>query len=141
MQNVLLLFTDNFVSRDVFVVNFSPVFFGFFFVFFCFFVLVFFCELFSFRAISLPFSRECYCLLSRAFFLPQELFFCRKILPFCRDLFLFCHEHFYFAGSFFLLPSWHLWAAVITWRRKLVIFLKDLKIFWININWGDMIWK
>ena len=138
MQNVLFLFTENFVSRDVFVVNFSPVFFGFF--FFCFFVfcfclflwVIFFCRNLSLFPVS-------YCLLSRAFFLPQELFFCRKIFPFCRDLFLFCHEHFYFAGSFFLLPSWHLWAAVITWRRKLVIFLKDLKIFWININWGDMI--
>ena len=126
-----ILFLEMFLSWT-FLLSFLDFFFFFVFCFCLFLWVIFFCRNLSLFPVS-------YCLLSRAFFLPQELFFCRKIFPFCRDLFLFCHEHFYFAGSFFLLPSWHLWAAVITWRRKLVIFLKDLKIFWININWGDMI--
>ena len=127
-----ILFLEMFLSWT-FLLSFLD----FFVLFFCFLFLSFSVSYFLLPQ-SLSFSRELLSFVT-SFFLPQELFFCRKIFPFCRDLFLFCHEHFYFAGSFFLLPSWHLWAAVITWRRKLVIFLKDLKIFWININWGDMI--
>ena len=89
MQNVLFLFTENFVSRDVFVVNFSPVFFGFFFFVFLFFVFVFFCELFSFVT-SFFFA-------AGIVLLPQDFPLLPWLISFLPWAFLFCRELFSFA--------------------------------------------
>ena len=94
-----ILFLEMFLSWT-FLLSFLD----FFLFVFCFFVLVFFCELFSFGAIYLSFSRECYCLLSRAFFfaagivlLPQDFSLLPWLISFLPWAFLFCRELFSFA--------------------------------------------